>query len=53
MNVGASVRNLARFSKYNWDFETNSSGSRGNTLASDYYAMPMPRTYNFWVKLDF
>ena len=53
MNVGFSVRNLARFSKYNWDFETNSSGSRGNTLASDYYAMPIPRTYNFWVKLDF
>jgi TonB-dependent starch-binding outer membrane protein SusC len=53
MNVGFSARNLARFSKYNWDFETNSSGSRGNTLASDYYAMPMPRTYNFWVKLDF
>lgn len=53
VNVGSSVRNLARYSKYNWDFETNSSGSRGNTLASDYYAMPMPRTYNFWIKLDF
>jgi TonB-dependent starch-binding outer membrane protein SusC len=54
LNVGFSVRNVFRTSKYELDYEANYSGGAGtNVYETDMGTLPQPRTYNFWVKFGF
>lgn len=48
--MGVSVRNLAKWSKYDLDPEVNYY-SRTGAIGLDSMTLPQPRTFNFWVKL--
>jgi len=51
--AGFSVRNLYKWSKYDFDFEVNRTGSRSSTMGADFATLPQARTYNFWFKFGF
>ena len=54
VSVGMSIRNVVRFSKYDYDNDINYGGGQGSrTFASDLGTLPQPRTYNFWIKVGF
>jgi TonB-dependent SusC/RagA subfamily outer membrane receptor len=53
INVGLSVRNVYRWSKYDLGFEASSTGGRSDFLGEDYNTLPQPRNVRFWAKFGF
>lgn len=53
INMGISVRNVFRVSKYDLGFEASSTGGRSDFLSEDYNTLPQPRTFMFWAKFGF
>ncbi|MFA8341956.1 MAG: TonB-dependent receptor plug domain-containing protein [Rhodothermaceae bacterium] len=51
--AGVSVRNVAKWSKYDLDFEVNYAGGRSTRYGTDMGTLPQARTYNFWFKCGF
>jgi len=53
INVGLSVRNVYRWSKYDLGFEASSTGGRSDFLGEDYNTLPQPRNIRFWARFGF
>ena len=53
LNVGVSIRNVYRWSKYDLGFEASSEGGRSDFLGEDYNTLPQPRNMRFWIRFGF
>jgi len=51
LNMGVSVRNVWRTSRYDLGFEVSADGGRSNYLSEDYNTLQHPRTISFWTKV--
>lgn len=53
LNMGLSIRNVFKISKYEMDPDVNTNGGTWGGAGTDFATLPQPRTVNFWVRFTF
>ncbi len=53
LNVGLSVRNVFKLTKYEMDPDVNTNGGTVGGAGTDFATLPQPRTVNFWIRFNF